>query len=76
MNNDRRKLIDEAMVQLSAAREILEIVRDEEQEALENLPENLQESEQGQRLSETADALDTAVSDLEEIENSLEECKA
>ena len=75
MNNDRRKRITEAMEYLSLARETLEVVRDEEQEAYDNLPESLQEGERGQKMAEAADALDTAVSDLEEIENSLEECK-
>ena len=76
MNDDRRKRITEAMEHLSLSREILEVVRDEEQEAFENLPENLQESDRGQKMEEAADALDTAISDLEDVESSLEECKA
>lgn len=75
MNNNRRKRITEAMEHLSLAREILEVVRDEEQEAFDNLPESLQEGERGQKMEEAADALDTAVSDLEDMESSLEECK-
>lgn len=75
MNNARRKRIDEAMKHLSLARELLETVRDEEQEAYDNLPENLQESERGQKMEEAVDSLDTAVSDLENVESSLEECK-
>ncbi len=75
MNNVRRKRIGEAMKHLSLARELLETVRDEEQEAYDNLPENLQESERGQKMEEAVDTLDTAVSDLENVESSLEECK-
>ncbi len=76
MNDDRRKRIDEAMEHISAAREILDTVIAEEQEAFDNLPEGLQSSERGQKMEETADSLYSAHSDLEDIESLLEECKA
>lgn len=75
MNNDRRKRITEAQELLSQASSILETVRDEEQEAYENLPESLQEGERGQRMEEAADILDIAVDDIEDMESKLEECK-
>lgn len=75
MNKERRKRITEAQELLSQARSILETVRDEEQEAYENLPESLQEGERGQRMEEAADILDIAVDDLEDMESKLEECK-
>lgn len=76
MNNDRRTRITDAMEHLSLAREILEDVRDEEQEAYDNLPENLKEGERGQKMEDALGTLDTVVSDLEDMESSLEECKA
>lgn len=76
MNNDRRTRITEAMEHLSLARETLEAVRDEEQEAYENLAESLQEGERGQKMEDALDTLDTVVSDLEDMESSLEDCKA
>lgn len=76
MNNDRRKRITEAQELLSQARAILEIVRDEEQEAYENLPESLQVSERGLKMEDALDILDNAVSDLEDMESGLEESRA
>lgn len=42
MNADRRKQLGEALSKLNDARIIIEQVRDEEQEAFDNLPESLQ----------------------------------
>lgn len=75
MNDDRRKRIDEAMEHISAARELLDTVIAEEQEAFDNLPQGLQGSERGQKLEETADSLYSIHSDLEDMESLLEECK-
>lgn len=47
MNKQRRTKINEALVLIDRAREILEEVRDEEQESFDNLPEGLQEGERG-----------------------------
>ena len=76
MNDDRRKRIDEAMEHISAARELLDTVIAEEQEAFDNLPQGLQGSERGQKLEETADSLYSIPSDLEDMESLLEEIKA
>lgn len=76
MNNDRRNRITEAQEHLSLARSMLETVRDEEQEAYENMPESLRESERGLKMEEGLDTLDNALSDLEDMESSLEECRA
>lgn len=76
MNDDRRKRIDEAMEHISAARELLDTVIAEEQEAFDNLPVGLQGSERGQKLEETADSLYSIHSDLEDMESLLEEIKA
>ena len=42
MNKQRRNRIAEALELISQARDILEEVKDEEQESYENLPESLQ----------------------------------
>lgn len=75
MNDDRRKRIDEAMEHISAAREILDAVIAEEQEAFDNLPEGLQNSERGQKMEETVGSLYSVHSDLEDMESLLGECK-
>lgn len=40
---------------------------DEEQEAYDNLPENLQGSERGEAMSEAADNLDSAYNSMDEV---------
>lgn len=75
MNDDRRKRIDEAMEHIAAARELLDTVIAEEQEAFDNLPEGLQNSERGQKMEETAGSLYSIHSDLEDMEDLLGECK-
>lgn len=54
----------------------LETLRDEEQDALDNLPESLQEGERGQSMRECVDYCDTALEALrafEDIESNGEE---
>ena len=51
----------------------IEEVQNEEQEAYDNMPENLQESERGEAIQEAIDNLDSAWSSLEEAKDTLEE---
>ena len=72
MNKMRRKELAKIIDLLSEAKEQLEAVRDDEEEAFDNLPESLQESECGQSMQNAIDAmndvLDTLdLDDLEEI---------
>lgn len=48
-------------------------MRDEEQEAFDNLSDGLKQSERGQQSERAADALDSACSSLDDIENNLNE---
>lgn len=43
-------------------------IRDEEQEAYDNLPESLQDSERGENMQDCIDALEEFMSDLENME--------
>ena len=43
-------------------------IRDEEQEAYDNLPEALQDSERGENMQDCIDALESFMSDLEYME--------
>lgn len=74
MNKQRRKELDEIHTLLLEAAERLEAVAEEEQEAFDNLPEGLQQSERGQEMEETAanlqewaDSLSDLVGDLWEV---------
>ena len=52
MNKQRRNRIAEALELISQARDILEEVKDEEQESYENLPESLQYGERGEPVTD------------------------
>ena len=51
MNKARRKQLEKASALLSEAREIIESCRDEEQDAFDNMPEGLQQSERWRNTS-------------------------
>ena len=65
MNKARRKEIARAIELMEQAREILESVRDEEQEAFDNMPESLQGSERGEAMEEYIYTLEEAVENLD-----------
>jgi uncharacterized protein YukE len=71
MNQDRRAKIEVAVEELRSALETmqelhatLESLKDEEQEAFDNLPEGLQQADRGQSMEAIASALDDAVDTL------------
>ena len=73
MNNDRRKqlrkaieLINEAKLKIDEAYTIVDSCADDEQDAFDNLSENLQCSERG-------NAMENAIASLEEARDGLDE---
>ena len=60
MNKHRRTVIAELLEQLIEICDNLEAVKDEEEEALENFPENLRYSERGEAMQEAFDNLEEA----------------
>lgn len=76
MNKERRKQIDAVIKRLEdemrpliddITRQI-EDLRDEEQDYYDNMPESFQMGEKGERAQCSIDALEAAVSDIEEID--------
>jgi hypothetical protein len=67
MNNDRRKEINKAVALLQEALNILETARDEESDTFNNMPENLQNSERGQKAEEAYGQLEYACCNLEQV---------
>ena len=72
MNKVRRKELARVVDLLDRARDLLDTIRDEEQEAFDNLPESIQYSERGETMEgyigtmeEMLDYLDTG--ELQEI---------
>ena len=70
MNNKRRKKIAKAIYKIE---ELIQNILDEEQEAYDNMPENLQGSERGIISEEAQESLGSAIDALEEAISYLEE---
>lgn len=73
MNNANRKELQRGLDLIAEAKEIFELIKDEEQEKFDNLSEGLQQTENGQRFETNVDTLDNAISSLEEVESYIEE---
>lgn len=72
MNRERRKLIavarekiDGIAIDIQAAIEALQEIRDDEESARDSLPASLQEGARAQQMQESVDALEEAISALE-----------
>ncbi len=74
MNVYRRKRLNAIVAKLSEVYSDLEEIVNEESEAFENIPENLQGSERYGRAEEIAYNLEEAFENLEEMINTLDEC--
>lgn len=64
MNKERRKNIEAICLQIEELLGNLNTIQEEESEAFENLPEGIQDSERGQELSEKAEAIEEAISEI------------
>ena len=72
MNKDRRKRINEVIEDVRIMMTTIEEIREEEEEARENLPESLQEGEQGQGMQDAASSMESAIDQLNDVEGLLE----
>ena len=57
MNNERRKVINKMIAKLEEVQSELDSCGDLEQEAYDNMPKGLQESERGDRMQANVDTL-------------------
>lgn len=73
MNAPRRKALAKALDLLEQASSIIEEVQTEEQEAYDNLPESLQNSERDEQMQEYADTLDEVLGALSVCKEHLED---
>ena len=71
MNRERRKRLEKAVELLKQAMEIIENARDEEQEAVDNLPESIKDSECGENMESYIDLLDAADGSIYEAIDSI-----
>ena len=72
MNKNRRKRIQEIIDKIVDAADNLDVIKDEEQEVFDNMPENFQCAERGEAIQECVDDLDDAVSGLQDVIETLE----
>lgn len=71
MNKQRRKKVENAISNLGMALDILDNVAQEEEEAFNNLPPSIQDSDKGDEMSEWIERLGTACCGIDEIINDL-----
>jgi hypothetical protein len=73
MNKARRNRLHAAMRQITSLYELLDQLKDEEQEAYDNLPDSIQEGERGGIMEDAMNSIDDSMGYLEEAKDSLEE---
>lgn len=76
MNNTRRKALNKIREQIEDIKMAIEELRDEEQEYLDNIPENLHGGEKYEKAINAVYEMDDAINNLdavlENIENAVE----
>jgi hypothetical protein len=72
MNAERRKAIAQISSDLENLRSRIDEIKEEEEEAYENLPDGLRDSEKGEAMQEAIFALEEASSSIDSVVNDLE----
>lgn len=73
MNKTRRKRLGDAFELVSQAKNILEAVKEEEREAIENLPDNFRFGERGEEMEGYIEMLDEAFNYLDDANSVIEQ---
>ncbi len=73
MNNVRRKEIKRIIAAIATAREDLDRVLEDEQDAYDNMPEGFQCSERGENMEEAIEVMEECMNSLNEVTDELEE---
>ena len=73
MNKQRRKRLEEAYDLIAQAEQICEEVKQEEDEARENLPDNFRDGDRGQERQDAMDMIDEAIGYCQDAESVLEQ---
>ena len=71
MNTQRRKAIQAVLNELADLRSRIESAQSDEQDAYDNMPEGLQQSERGQKAEESCSRLDDAITAFDDLESAL-----
>ena len=67
MTETNQGILDNCRTAIQEACDTLNEVRDEEDEAYDNLPESLQEGDRGDAMQEAIDTLDDAIAYLDDV---------
>jgi hypothetical protein len=73
MNKARRKWLEDIYNRLEVLKDELENISAEEQDAYDNLPEGIQDSERGDAMEENVSDIDDAASSIEEIMDTIQD---
>ena len=76
MNKNRRKAIESIIDNLMDLSSEIEGIINDEQDALDNIPESLQESERANTMRDAIEALEDANSSIREVLSSLSDSMA
>lgn len=72
MNNKRRGILKQSFSLLDSASGLISMALDEEQDCLDNIPENLQDSEQYQKIEFAIEKLEDTVEQIDSAKESIE----
>ena len=73
MNKARRKQLGEVTAKIKELYELLENIKDEEEEAAGNLPESLQETAQHDAMEDAVENMELALDSLQEAISYIED---
>ena len=73
MNKQRRKELGKLIDQLEDVKSKIETIKGEEEMAYDNMPESLQDGNNGQRMQDAIDALDYALDGFDDIIDNLQD---
>ena len=72
MNSERRERLRESINNLRRAESIIDTVLEQEKEALDNIPENLQSSDRSVSMESAINYLEDAISNVQEAIDNTE----
>ena len=73
MNAQRRKAISKLIEQIEGIQQDIEMYKDEEEECYYNLPDSIQESERGEAMQDAVSQLEDAYNALDDVISYLED---
>lgn len=73
MNKQKRKRLGEAFDLISQAEEILEEVKEEEEDSYENLPDGFRNGEKGEEMQSYIEMMDEAIGYVQDANSVIEQ---